>query len=144
MEKRLILLQVLCKYERLARENSERFKGKYVGKNNPNYKNGDKLYPKIALDNLPNECIACQRGNIKFEVHHIDGNRKNNTLINFAIMCLSCHRRIHKVSEKFELSLKQALEVVKLTGHLQGKKGCRRSKTAVEEIEAAVQRVKNL
>jgi len=51
-------------------------------------------YRQIALRNKPNKCNICGYNTfIKvLEVHHIDGNRKNNELSNLEILCPSCHK----------------------------------------------------
>ena len=55
---------------------------------------GSWAYRKMAFRNLPNKCRVC--GYDEFlkvlEVHHIDGNRKNNELSNLDILCPTCHK----------------------------------------------------
>jgi len=47
----------------------------------------------MALDNYPNECEMCgYKEHLEIlQVHHIDGNRKNNKLENLMILCPNCH-----------------------------------------------------
>ena len=55
-------------------------------------------YRKNAFNNYKNECYYC--GYDKFidvlQVHHLDENRKNNSLENLRIVCPTCHSEIHK------------------------------------------------
>ena len=129
-----------CKYERLSRENSERFNGKPV--KDIKDRRQESVYAQIALEKLPNHCVGCQRDDVNFEVHHLDGNRKNNILDNLAIMCLSCHRKLHTFSKKYTLTLQQGMEVIKIVGHLTIAKNSYRSKEIMKEVRAAVQLVK--
>lgn len=56
--------------------------------------NGSKFYRQIAFENYKHECSVC--GYKQFieilEVHHIDGNRKNNKVENLQILCPNCHK----------------------------------------------------
>src|SRR5262249_28300966 len=36
-------------------------------------------------------CCICRTPNKHVQIHHIDGNRNNNTLANLAVVCLDCH-----------------------------------------------------
>lgn len=81
------------------------------GKNNPMHdKRGEKApsyvdgrskykgetYRKIALANLKHECKQCSESNMDVvEVHHIDGNKRNNELYNLEFLCGDCHRTKH-------------------------------------------------
>jgi len=68
------------------------------GQNNPNFKSGDHLtYRGWALFNYGKKCQNKQCP-IKFnypikmlDVHHKDGNRKNNRLSNLEVLCVWCH-----------------------------------------------------
>ena len=44
-------------------------------------------------DNMP--CQICSRILFKPEVHHIDGNKKNNVRENRIFLCIDCHTAIH-------------------------------------------------
>ena len=61
------------------------------GDNHPNW-NGNS-YRKKAIKHYPNKCENCKYDKHKeiLEVHHIDGNRKNNSLENLIILCPNCH-----------------------------------------------------
>lgn len=51
----------------------------------------------FKLEKIKNEscCEVCGKefGSSRFEAHHIDGNRKNNSLSNFQWCCVSCHKK---------------------------------------------------
>lgn len=71
----------------------------YGGKQHPNYTNGTGSYRRKALRKLPNVCSAtdCPLVEVPVEmldVHHIDGNRKNNKLSNLVVLCVWCHARV--------------------------------------------------
>jgi len=57
-------------------------------------------YRKMALDKYGKVCAHCgyheyEKG---LEVHHIDGNRKHNTLENLIVLCALCHCLVsHKI-----------------------------------------------
>ena len=77
-----------------------------------NYKNGTSFFVKYALKHRNDICSICLKGD-RIETHHIDGNKNNNTLGNFLIVCKSCHKRIHILSIKNNLSPYLALEQFK-------------------------------
>lgn len=60
--------------------------------------NGKNTYRVKALKRYPNKCanIECNwyEDTRILEVHHIDSNRKNNSLDNLIILCPICHRKI--------------------------------------------------
>ncbi len=60
---------------------------------NPQYKNGLYSYRAIAFRHYGMKCESCDYDKIKcaLEVHHIDGNRKNNNLDNLIVLCANCH-----------------------------------------------------
>jgi Zn finger protein HypA/HybF involved in hydrogenase expression len=62
--------------------------------------NGEKLHiqtlRKILIVDVENCCELCNTSKwldnpITLEVHHIDGNNKNNELTNLQILCPNCH-----------------------------------------------------
>lgn len=66
------------------------------GENNPNFRTGISFYRKKKLLNNNNKCEACGiEKEIVLQVHHIDGNRKNNNDSNLQILCANCHLIIH-------------------------------------------------
>jgi 5-methylcytosine-specific restriction endonuclease McrA len=83
------------------------------GKNNPMYgmrgflapsfidgRNSFKgeTYRRIALANLPHKCALCGETDLRrLDVHHKDGNRKNNSIDNLVFLCKKCHiTKAHK------------------------------------------------
>jgi len=53
----------------------------------------DNFLYKYLKPLLPNRCEIC--GSDKnLEIHHKDGNRRNNSLNNLMVVCRSCHRKI--------------------------------------------------
>lgn len=67
------------------------------------YGNGAAVYREKAFKEYPHKCAVCgwaEDADI-LEVHHIDSNRKNNTLDNLIILCPTCHRKI--TAGKYEL-----------------------------------------
>lgn len=78
---------------------------KYLGtsKNITNSKLKIKLFEEGILDNL---CSACGIGPeynnkpLTLELHHIDGDSKNNTLSNLKILCPNCHTQTDNYRSK--------------------------------------------
>ncbi len=60
------------------------------------YGNGERNYRKIAFRVYKKICACCgYKEDVRIlEVHHIDGNRKNNDICNLIIMCPNCHRKV--------------------------------------------------
>lgn len=52
-------------------------------------------YRRKCLEQKRNECYACGSDGY-VEVHHIDGNRGNNSLDNLLPLCKSCHSDAHQ------------------------------------------------
>lgn len=58
---------------------------------------GRSLYRNLALNSFKNACSICDFNILEaLVVHHIDENRNNNTLNNLCILCLNCHKLVHK------------------------------------------------
>ena len=78
---------------------SERFKGE----NNPNWNNGVSFEPYgidfnkelkefiKQRDNYACQCPDCEYLSDKLSIHHIDFNKKNNSLENLITLCINCH-----------------------------------------------------
>ena len=78
---------------------SERFKGE----NNPNWNNGVSFEPYgidfnkelkefiKQRDNYACQCLDCEYLSDKLSIHHIDFNKKNNSLENLITLCINCH-----------------------------------------------------
>lgn len=66
------------------------------GANHPNYTNGKGSYRNMKLRIDEKKCESCGIEDIRvLEVHHIDGNRKNNALTNLKTVCANCHKIEH-------------------------------------------------
>lgn len=78
---------------------------------NRNFRTGIKHYRQRALDVLGEICKFC--GSTKdLHVHHINGDRSDNTVFNLAPLCQSCHVSIHWQIRK-GLSHEEAFDLVK-------------------------------
>jgi len=64
---------------------------------NPNFKHGLNKYRRQKLKVSENKCEDCGIDDLDvLEIHHLDGNRKNNKMENLAILCANCHKKRHK------------------------------------------------
>lgn len=78
-------------------------KNNQMGPNNPNWKSGIGIYRKKAFETLPKECKECKIKEINvLLVHHIDRNRKNNSIDNLEILCRNCHFLEHLKDYDFQ------------------------------------------
>lgn len=68
-----------------------------IGEKNGQWRGGVNYdyYRRVAFEHYPNMCSVCGTKK-KLEVHHKDKNRKNNVVENLMIVCLKCHKSIHK------------------------------------------------
>ena len=68
-----------------------------IGDKHPNWTNSHRTYRTKAFKYKEKVCEVC--GYNKYpeilEVHHIDGDRRNNELSNLQIVCPTCHAEIH-------------------------------------------------
>ena len=74
------------------------------GKNNPNYKdigqygvknrNYSRKYREICFNNHKHECVVCGE-NLMLDVHHFDGDKKNNKPENLIPLCATHHNYWH-------------------------------------------------
>jgi len=53
------------------------------------------LYQKKAFKRYGRKCMVCGKVTGQIDVHHKDGNRKNNELKNLMVLCPKHHREIH-------------------------------------------------
>lgn len=75
----------------------------YLNKNVPMSK---KKARPILLKLQKNKCLMCNNNFSKYiphEIHHIDHNSKNNTLLNFAALCPNCHMSHHRHNIPFPM-----------------------------------------
>ena len=72
-------------------------KGYNRGEKNGQWKGGinHDYCKRIAFETYPIECMICHSKE-KIEIHHKDRNRKNNDIKNLAILCQSCHDKVHE------------------------------------------------
>lgn len=79
---------------------------KYLLKLNPSKTDGGfkqlDLFDRLAINNQTiiaktgeRECIVCRASN-NIQVHHIDGNHKNNSVENRIDLCARCHTELHR------------------------------------------------
>jgi len=53
---------------------------------------------KFALNNKENKCQVCGYKEFKccLDIHHKDNNPSNNCLENLIVLCVMCHRKVHR------------------------------------------------
>ncbi len=59
---------------------------------------------KVLLQKQNGKCLICKdtfSTKIPHELHHIDYDKQNNTLENFAMLCCNCHSSIHRYNASF-------------------------------------------
>ena len=74
--------------------------------NNPNWSGGASSYKNIfSRTNTKKMCILCKKYNSRILcVHHVDRNRKNNSINNLVWLCMNCHFLVHNYKkETYEL-----------------------------------------
>ncbi len=73
----------------------------FIGEKHANWKGGKHAYRRMMLQSdTKQECRLCITTDIRIlAVHHIDEDRSNNTLENFAWLCHNCHHLVHHYSE---------------------------------------------
>jgi len=61
------------------------------------YGNGIPDYRFLMMEEIQNGCIDCQEIRpYLLDVHHVDGNRRNNIKSNLKVVCANDHRRRHQ------------------------------------------------
>ena len=70
---------------------------KQFSENHPNWKTGEFSYKSIMKRITTNpKCVLCERVDMRIlAVHHIDKDRKNNSLQNLVWLCYNCHFLVH-------------------------------------------------
>jgi hypothetical protein len=88
---------VYCSRSCSAASNNKLFK---KWENHPSYKNGESRYRTFKFNSVEfPECEICGFDNkVALDVHHKDGNRKNNSLDNLQILCCNCHAIEHRIN----------------------------------------------
>ena len=69
----------------------------------------DKIRKKLFSQIYENPCPICKRNYICLDVHHKDGNWKNNRMVNLIPICPKCHSKIHILSRQSKTNLKTIL-----------------------------------
>lgn len=69
----------------------------YVGDKHKNFTTGESSYRQVLKRaDVPMRCAYCRTDDFRvLAVHHIDKNRKNNSLRNLAWLCHNCHFLVH-------------------------------------------------
>jgi hypothetical protein len=82
----------------------------FVAEKHPNWNGGTEIYRKLLINSgRQRTCTHCKCNDIRvLAAHHIDHNRKNNTLENLIWLCLNCHHLAHH-DQEFETKLKEKL-----------------------------------
>lgn len=76
----------------------------YIGEKHANFTTGMHSYRSVLNRNkIPRICRLCKTTDTRtLAVHHIDKNRKNNTLKNLAWLCHNCHFLVHHYESERE------------------------------------------
>ena len=76
----------------------------YIGTAHKNFKTGEFVYrATMERSKVPKLCQLCKTTDYRvLAVHHIDKNRKNNTLNNLAWLCHNCHFLVHHYDRERE------------------------------------------
>lgn len=71
--------------------------GVFSGPKHPNWQGGEYIYPKVMKQHgIPPVCKKCRLKDKRvLIIHHIDHNRKHNTIDNLMWLCRNCHYLIH-------------------------------------------------
>lgn len=72
--------------------------GNQLGETNHQYKTGIGTYAKRALEYYGKKCNRCKSTSI-LVVHHVNHNRKDNTLENLEVLCKGCHQKHHETRD---------------------------------------------
>lgn len=73
----------------------------FIAERHPNWKGGLHAYRRIKRQSGDLQvCTLCQIDDKRvLAVHHLDQNRKNNTIENLAWLCHNCHHLVHHYKE---------------------------------------------
>lgn len=73
------------------------------GKNHPNWNGGLFSYRNLMENKRVSTCMNCGIEDKRMlVVHHIDGNRENNTIKNLVWLCYNCHHLVHKYGHNLD------------------------------------------
>ena len=74
----------------------------YSGDNHSNFKHGTASYrEKMKRSGIKKVCTLCKTNDFRvLAVHHIDKNRKNNSIENLAYLCHNCHHLVHRYPQE--------------------------------------------
>jgi len=75
---------------------------------------GDSNYRRKTFDEYGKECSNCGSTS-SLEVHHLDGDRTNNSVENLLPLCRVCHRKLHRSGLG---GLEDELKPVEMRGHI--------------------------
>lgn len=80
----------------------------YIGSAHKNFKTGEFVYRGvIERAGVPKICQLCKTEDYRvLAVHHIDKNRRNNTLENLVWLCHNCHFLVHHHKEERDRFMK--------------------------------------
>jgi organic radical activating enzyme len=81
----------------------EKISNSKIGFLNPNWKGGIFInYEKLKKEVSKGLCVCCLCGsNYNLNVHHKDGNSRNDLFENLTVVCRSCHNYIHEIGYNF-------------------------------------------
>lgn len=74
----------------------------YTGKSHSNWRGGQSAYRNILLRaKIDHVCSRCKNRDTRILiVHHIDRNRKNNSVSNLMWLCHNCHYLVHHYGDE--------------------------------------------
>lgn len=67
------------------------------------WKGGKTKYREILERNNIDmiHCRMCKEKIDKLNIHHVDGNRRNNKLTNLNVLCIQCHQGVHDMKKLY-------------------------------------------
>lgn len=76
----------------------------YIGEQHANYRGGMYSYRTIlGRSGMRRRCKLCGTLDARvIAVHHIDQNRKNNSIDNLAYLCHNCHHLVHRYKQEHD------------------------------------------
>jgi uncharacterized protein YlaI len=83
-------------YNKSVYKSIKKYNDKHRISTKTNCYNRLQAYRNFALNLINYTCQKCGQKSDKLELHHIDGDWKNNNASNLTILCLPCHRALLK------------------------------------------------